>query len=620
MKNLLILTVMVLALPSCGSESKSSDSCGDGIIDVGEACDGAALGGQLCTTRGFYSGDLSCSDECTFDESQCRDFCGDGVIQPDNESCDGAALGENTCESLGYHGGTLVCSDSCTFDLSACEGAGQCGNGVAEGPESCDGTDLAGATCESLGYYGGTLSCTSGCAFDTSDCAVQGRCGDGIVQGGYGEECDTANLNGGTCTNLGFSGGSLSCNASCRYDYFHCLKVRIWGTAQREAAGAVTVDDMGNVWVVGQTTGDMAGTNNGAYDYFITHFGPSLNHVATVQGGGTSDENTNGVVIAGNNRLYAMGHTSIPWPTDPGMDNEPFIVFYDVYNGAHDLMATGFYGTSASDKVTAGAPYLGQHMLIGGYTYGDFLGYSNAGGADCYISAYQDQLSGELWTTQWGSTGNERLIDLTLDPAGNIYATGFTEGVLPGATAVGDMDCFVTKLNSDGELQWSVQLGSSAADQCSGITTDGSGFVYVTGVTMGDTGDGLNGMTDAFVSKLDSSGSVLWTRQWGDTGQNAVYDIAQGNDGLLYAVGVTDGDMGGTGNLGGADIILSALDTDGTILWTRQFGSSGDDEGRRIHISDSGSIFIIGSTYGAMYGQSAIGDEDALLIQLNTTP
>lgn len=45
--------------------------CGDGVIGVGEQCDGANLGGSSCTSLGFSSGTLSCSSVCTFSTSQC---------------------------------------------------------------------------------------------------------------------------------------------------------------------------------------------------------------------------------------------------------------------------------------------------------------------------------------------------------------------------------------------------------------------------------------------------------------------------------------------------------------------------------------------------------------------
>jgi hypothetical protein len=49
-------------------------------------------------------------------------------------------------------------------------GSAQCGNGVLDSDEQCDGTNLNGQTCTSLGYDSGTLACNSSCQYDTSNC------------------------------------------------------------------------------------------------------------------------------------------------------------------------------------------------------------------------------------------------------------------------------------------------------------------------------------------------------------------------------------------------------------------------------------------------------------------
>src|SRR5689334_10441335 len=65
--------------------------------------------------------------------------CGDGVVDP-GEDCDGD-VGDETCASQGFTAGTLACSDSCTLDVTACT---TCGDNARAGAEACDGTDLAG--------------------------------------------------------------------------------------------------------------------------------------------------------------------------------------------------------------------------------------------------------------------------------------------------------------------------------------------------------------------------------------------------------------------------------------------------------------------------------------------
>ncbi|MBU1238470.1 hypothetical protein KJ865_02060, partial [Myxococcota bacterium] len=95
--------------------------------------------------------------------------CGDGVVDP-GEACDGADLGGTTCEGLHYYGGTLSCTSDCQFSVASCEVAGWCGDGVKNGPEDCDTHDTGSETCTTLDHGDGELGCTSECLFDISTC------------------------------------------------------------------------------------------------------------------------------------------------------------------------------------------------------------------------------------------------------------------------------------------------------------------------------------------------------------------------------------------------------------------------------------------------------------------
>lgn len=47
-----------------------------------------------------------------------------------------------------------------------------------------------------------------------------GVCGDGVIESN--EECDEGNLGGKSCTDFGFSGGNLSCDIACSWNYSNC--------------------------------------------------------------------------------------------------------------------------------------------------------------------------------------------------------------------------------------------------------------------------------------------------------------------------------------------------------------------------------------------------------------
>jgi hypothetical protein len=143
-------------------------TCGDGVVDGTEACDGADLGGATCQSLGFASGSLACGADCRLNVFACvaADGCGDGEVGV-GEECDGAELQGATCASLGLGAGRLACTSACRLDASACS---TCGDGIRQPAEACDGADLGEVSCGALGLGAGAVTCSAACTLDVSAC------------------------------------------------------------------------------------------------------------------------------------------------------------------------------------------------------------------------------------------------------------------------------------------------------------------------------------------------------------------------------------------------------------------------------------------------------------------
>ena len=98
----------------------------------------------------------------------------------------------------------------------------------------------------------------------------------------------------------------------------------------------------------------------------------------------------------------------------------------------------------------------------------------------------------------------------------------------------GGTDAFIMKLNSSGTLQWVKQLGAvttasggsnAGTDYCHGVAVDSSGNIYCAGATNGAMGEanGGGGNYDAFIMKLNSSGTLQWVTQLGAVTTAAVW-------------------------------------------------------------------------------------------------
>lgn len=115
--------LVLLALSACrGPVTRQIDdsppppppSCGDGLLQEGEDCDASDLGASTCQSLGFDTGRLVCSDACRYDTTLCVKRCGNGRLDV-GEACDGT-LGLEPCPTWGFN----ACTDTCTVDARRC--------------------------------------------------------------------------------------------------------------------------------------------------------------------------------------------------------------------------------------------------------------------------------------------------------------------------------------------------------------------------------------------------------------------------------------------------------------------------------------------------------------------
>lgn len=89
-------------------------TCGDGLIQEGEDCDASDPGTGTCQSLGFDTGRLVCSSTCHYDATLCVRRCGNGVLDL-GEACDGT-LGVMPCTTWGFN----ACTNTCAIDTRRC--------------------------------------------------------------------------------------------------------------------------------------------------------------------------------------------------------------------------------------------------------------------------------------------------------------------------------------------------------------------------------------------------------------------------------------------------------------------------------------------------------------------
>ena len=145
------------------------------------------------------------------------------------------------------------------------------------------------------------------------------------------------------------------------------------------------------------------------------------------------------------------------------------------------------------------------------------------------------------WTKQLGTTGSDVVYGVAVDSSNNVYITGQTAGVLDGSGNAGYDDAFLAKYDSAGTKEWTKQLGSTGADLAYGVAVDSNNNVYITGYTSGVLDGTSAGSVDVFLAKYDSAGTIVWTKQLGTTGTDIAWDVAVDSSNNVYITGQTSG-------------------------------------------------------------------------------
>jgi Beta-propeller repeat len=277
------------------------------------------------------------------------------------------------------------------------------------------------------------------------------------------------------------------------------------GGSQFDGAIAIAVDGAGNVVITGGTRSLNFPTsaaiqtvhNGGDIDHFVSKLSPDGSTlIYSTYLGGTGSEGVNGGAIAADaagNAYVGAATSSSDFPITVG-------AFQTVLHSGWD-------------------PYVAKLSPYGLLVYSTFLG-----------GTYVDAINA-----------------IAVNAAGNVYVTGVTTSpdfptlnpIMP--TSMGE-DAFVAKLNVAGSgLIYSTFLGGSGHDSGQGITVDGEGNAYVTGLTLAANFPVINAAQptidptlcypnaicgDAFVTKINAAGSAFaYSTFLGGTARDRGLDI-----------------------------------------------------------------------------------------------
>jgi len=238
---------------------------------------------------------------------------------------------------------------------------------------------------------------------------------------------------------------------------------------------------------------------------------------------------------------------------------------------------------------------------------------SSTASFDVLIRHYE--ADGKLaWSALNGSTYNDIGYGITTAGSGEIYITGQTEGNLNGERNLGKSDVFITRYEKDGTRTWTKLLGSEKEDSGLAITLASDGDIWVTGSTEGNLGAQINnGKKDAFVSCYNSKGELKFIKLIGGNGDDIGKSIAAGPFGSVIIAGTSTSSNNSFINNGGTDTFVALILANGEMLWLRNLGSNLDDSANSIVLDDKYNIYVAGTTKGQLGNETNSGGSDILL-------
>lgn len=183
-------------------------------------------------------------------------------------------------------------------------------------------------------------------------------------------------------------------------------------------------------------------------------------------------------------------------------------------------------------------------------------------------------------------------------------------------------------LKAQTAILWQKSFGGTTLDEARCIRQTFDGGYIVAGCSFSNDGDvtghhGNNQNGDAWITRLDSNGNLLWQQSYGGSSGDGVFEIEQTRDSGFIMVGSTtssDGDLShlaAQGNSGYPDIWVVKIDAVGLIQWQQIWNNGSVEQGYSMQQTGDGGYIVCGTIYSN--ADSIRGFYDYGLMKLDDT-
>ncbi len=415
------------------------------------------------------------------------------------------------------------------------------------------------------------------------------------------------------------------------------------GGSGADAANALAVDSTGAAYIAGftestdfPTANPAQNFNAGGNDVFVAKLNPAgTGLIYCTYLGGAGDDRAYGIAVDAAGAVYVTGATTsqnfpVVYPLQSKLAGVRNAFVLKLAAAGNSLAYSTYLGGNASDSGNGIAvDAAGNAYVVGDTTSLNFpaTGWQrwNHGGQDAFVAKLSADGSRLAYSSYLGGASTDHGAAIAVDATGAAWVAGSTWSPdFPVANAFqsalgGGQDAFVARLSADGNtVLFGSYLGGSGGslgypEAAQAITLDWQGNAYVAGVTsstnfplVNPLQPSLNGATDAFVTKVNASGTLAYSTYLGGSGVEVANAIAVDTSGAAYVAGYTYSTdlpvanaLQGS-NAGACDAFLARVSATGTLAYLTYLGGNGADTATALALA-SGNVYVAGWTLSSNF-------------------
>ena len=246
----------------------------------------------------------------------------------------------------------------------------------------------------------------------------------------------------------------------------------------------------------------------------------------------------------------------------------------------------------------------GQGSLAIGYTRPD---------ANQAIEFWANRLNNDgtvVWSKNLGSSGFDRATAAVRLDDGNFVIVGYGMAADKDFNSASKKsDGIVVHMDEDGNINWVRSYGDIGHDQFADVLALDSGELLVVGSTTSYANTFADRASDGWAVKINSNGGVVWNRRFGGSLMDSYNKAILNPDGSFMLGGTSSSrDLQSPDFFGATDLWLSKINADGTHAWSRNYGGSQKDELNAMVATIDGGFVLGATSFSAMVGSKGHGD------------